>query len=307
MRTPVRRITLAVPSVGCSNSACLALHRSRPDIVPLVHQHGCSQLGDDVDLTREILARLMANPNVSRSLVIGLGCESNQSSVLASAARRYGAAVAEIGIQDAGGLSGAVSGGLGLLDHLSVRQSSPHSITVGLMADDTAGETAESHLSEIADLLGQQTFRVLVSPQPPPGLGERPAPIGAGVTHVWRGASPGAAPITDRRCAAERREVRDGVTDVERLTALTAAGAEVTVLLTGDASGIGSPIAPTVKVSLGATLDGLDDLVDVPYRDGVQLAQRAVRAILEVAAGQSTAAERGGARDVALWRLAPTF
>jgi altronate dehydratase len=298
MTRRVRSVTLAVPSVGCSNSACIALHRSRPDVVPLVHQHGCSQLGDDVGLTRDILARLMANPNVSRALVIGLGCESNQAAALASAARRYGAVVAEVGIQEAGGLAASVSRGSDALDRLPARAPPSHTVSVGLLADEAAGEAAETHLGEISDLLERHGFVVLVSPLPRLA-GERPAPPGAGVTTVWRGAGPAGT--------GDRREIRGGLTDVERLTALAAAGAEVTVVLTADASPIGSPIAPTAKVSCDTAIDALDDLVDVPYEDGARLAQRTLAAVTAVVAGQPTAAEREGARDVALWRLAPTF
>ncbi len=42
------------------------------------HPFGCSQLGDDLDGTRRILASLAAHPNAGGVLIVGLGCESNQ-------------------------------------------------------------------------------------------------------------------------------------------------------------------------------------------------------------------------------------
>ena len=42
------------------------------------HPFGCSQLGDDLQYTRQVLAGLMANPNAGGVLLVGLGCESNQ-------------------------------------------------------------------------------------------------------------------------------------------------------------------------------------------------------------------------------------
>lgn len=42
------------------------------------HPFGCSQLGDDLDDTRTILASLASHPNAGAVLVIGLGCENNQ-------------------------------------------------------------------------------------------------------------------------------------------------------------------------------------------------------------------------------------
>ena len=42
------------------------------------HPFGCSQLGDDLARTRGVLASLAMHPNAGGTLIIGLGCESNQ-------------------------------------------------------------------------------------------------------------------------------------------------------------------------------------------------------------------------------------
>lgn len=42
------------------------------------HPFGCSQLGDDLAGTRQVLASLAAHPNAGGVLLVGLGCESNQ-------------------------------------------------------------------------------------------------------------------------------------------------------------------------------------------------------------------------------------
>jgi altronate hydrolase len=42
------------------------------------HQFGCSQLGDDLDRTRKLIAALARHPNAGGVLLLGLGCESNQ-------------------------------------------------------------------------------------------------------------------------------------------------------------------------------------------------------------------------------------
>ena len=44
----------------------------------LSHPYGCSQLGDDHERTKDILAGLVAHPNAGGVLVLGLGCENNQ-------------------------------------------------------------------------------------------------------------------------------------------------------------------------------------------------------------------------------------
>jgi len=47
-------------------------------VVAFPHPFGCSQLGDDLDNTRRILAALARHPNAGGVLILGLGCESNQ-------------------------------------------------------------------------------------------------------------------------------------------------------------------------------------------------------------------------------------
>lgn len=49
------------------------------------HPFGCSQLGDDLRGTRAILASLAQHPNAGGVLIVGLGCESNQSDALLAA------------------------------------------------------------------------------------------------------------------------------------------------------------------------------------------------------------------------------
>ena len=42
------------------------------------HPHGCSQLSEDLEGTRAVLAALASHPNAGGVLIVGLGCESNQ-------------------------------------------------------------------------------------------------------------------------------------------------------------------------------------------------------------------------------------
>jgi altronate hydrolase len=61
--------------------------RGRVDGVhALTHPFGCSQLGDDLMHTRQLLASLAAHPNAGGVLVVGLGCENNQLAAMLAAA-----------------------------------------------------------------------------------------------------------------------------------------------------------------------------------------------------------------------------
>ncbi len=51
-------------------------------VFAFTHPFGCSQLGDDLDHTRKLIAALAAHPNAGGVLILGLGCENNQLDAL---------------------------------------------------------------------------------------------------------------------------------------------------------------------------------------------------------------------------------
>lgn len=84
----IRNELWIVPTVGCVNGiADLIIEQWRRerggDITPfenvlvLKHNYGCSQLGDDHDQTKQLLADAIVHPNAGGVLVLGLGCENN--------------------------------------------------------------------------------------------------------------------------------------------------------------------------------------------------------------------------------------
>lgn len=85
-RVGTRNEIWIIPTVGCVNrtaeriarQASLELEGRVDGVHALTHPFGCSQLGDDLDRTRTVLAALARHPNAGGALVIGLGCESNQ-------------------------------------------------------------------------------------------------------------------------------------------------------------------------------------------------------------------------------------
>lgn len=84
----IRNELWIVNSVGCVNHTakflakrCEKEHAGRADdFVAVTHPFGCSQLGDDLSNTKNILSSLAANPNAGGVLLLGLGCENNQLS-----------------------------------------------------------------------------------------------------------------------------------------------------------------------------------------------------------------------------------
>ncbi|MFC5529241.1 UxaA family hydrolase [Cohnella yongneupensis] len=74
-------------TVGCINKTCELLAKMATNrfagrgidgIFHFAHPFGCSQLGDDLSFTKQLLASLAEHGNAAGVLIVGLGCENNQ-------------------------------------------------------------------------------------------------------------------------------------------------------------------------------------------------------------------------------------
>ena len=93
----IRNQIWVIPTVGCVGGVCQEIVRRFNDyltqltnrslsgvegpvdaVVAFPHNYGCSQLGDDHENTRRILADMVHHPNAGGVLVVSLGCENNQ-------------------------------------------------------------------------------------------------------------------------------------------------------------------------------------------------------------------------------------
>ena len=81
----VRNELWILPTVGCVNDVARVLERKAQTLVgdgvenvyAFPHPYGCSQMTEDQDNTRQILADLATHPNAGGVLVLGLGCENS--------------------------------------------------------------------------------------------------------------------------------------------------------------------------------------------------------------------------------------
>ena len=86
----VRNELWIVPTVGCVNSIAQAIalngqkyvKGSIDAVAAFPHPYGCSQMGEDQENTRKILADMIHHPNAGGILVLGLGCENSNIPVL---------------------------------------------------------------------------------------------------------------------------------------------------------------------------------------------------------------------------------
>ena len=86
----VRNEIWIIPTVGCVNNIATAMAKranakvkgSVQEVIAFPHPYGCSQMEDDQEHTRTILADLINHPNAGGVLVLGLGCENSNIDVL---------------------------------------------------------------------------------------------------------------------------------------------------------------------------------------------------------------------------------
>ncbi|MGF9695493.1 UxaA family hydrolase [Paenibacillus sp. MABNR03] len=165
----IRNEIWIINTVGCINKVCEALARmgqsqfgSRVDgVYHFPHPFGCSQLGDDLKYTQQLLASLVEHPNAGGVLVIGLGCENNQVDQFRECiAPEYQGKVRFLKAQEA---DDELEEGLRLMEELveiaelEQRQPLPLSkLKIGLKcggSDGLSGITANPLVGSVADML----------------------------------------------------------------------------------------------------------------------------------------------------------
>ena len=93
----VRNEIWVIPTVGCVNNVATTIAKqanayvtgSVDEVIAYPHPYGCSQMGDDQENSRKILADLINHPNAGGVLVLGLGCENSGVDILKSYIGNY--------------------------------------------------------------------------------------------------------------------------------------------------------------------------------------------------------------------------
>ncbi len=111
----IRNHVLILPSVVCANRVARAISQQVAGTTWVEHQHGCTQLGADAELTRRVLVAHGTHPNVYGVVVVGLGCETMRAQDIAADIRREAPhkPVHLVIIQDEGGSLKATAAGAG--------------------------------------------------------------------------------------------------------------------------------------------------------------------------------------------------
>jgi altronate dehydratase large subunit len=169
----VRNHVVILPSVACSNEVCNAIARKVKGTISIPHQHGCAQLPFDAEQTARTLIGVGKNPNVAAVLVIGLGCEVVNSSMVASKIAESGKPVKNLVIQEIGGSPKTIKEGIRIAkdmvsfaSRLRREKSKPNSLILGVEcggSDACSGLSANPALGVTSDLMIKEGGTIILS------------------------------------------------------------------------------------------------------------------------------------------------
>ena len=165
----VRNEIWVIPTVGCVNNVATAIAKqastfvkgSVDEVIAYPHPYGCSQMGDDQEHTRQILADLINHPNAGGVLVLGLGCENSNIDVLKPYLGDYDESRVKFLVSQECGdeIAEAVEIIKGLIDYAAEFEREPVSasrLVIGMKcggSDGLSGITANPLVGRFSDLL----------------------------------------------------------------------------------------------------------------------------------------------------------
>jgi altronate hydrolase len=344
-------------------------------VVAFPHGEGCGHtIGPDTEQLRRTLAGVLAHPNVSAAVILGLGCEVNQIEHYLGPNAPRASRLVGMTLQSSGGTRGAVAAARTEITRLMQQCASerrvemPASrIVLGLNcggSDSFSGITANPALGVCSDMLAEigasavlaetteifgaehllvrrarnrQVAEKLLSfvqnykqylmrfagsfdDNPSPGNKE------GGLTNILEKslgavAKAGASPLTDAVDYAEPVRTPGFVFmntpgyDPVSLTGLAAGGCNLIAFTTGRGSAIGFPSVPVLKIASNSlTYRRMQDNMDInagAIADGEKSVQQVgceiFDALLCVASGEKTCAERLGHHEFVPWRIGPVL
>lgn len=178
----VRNLIAIIPSVFCSAKVAERIAYQVPGSVYFRHPVGCSQVGEDLEVTAKTLIQIGRNPNFAGVVVVGLGCERFSPYELADGIASTQKMLSTVVIQKEGDSLAAIQQGTKYAREMQqiassqIREEAPVShlmiglncggsdMTSGLIANPALGIASDklvaqggsSILSEITELIGTE-------------------------------------------------------------------------------------------------------------------------------------------------------
>ena len=353
----VRNQIWVIPTVGCVNGICeqiIARFRAEvPDvtgvdaIVHFPHNYGCSQLGDDHENTRKVLADMVHHPNAGGVLVVSLGCENNQldafrelvgpvdeNRVKMFACQKVKDEVDSldgVGLKCGGsdGLSGITANPLlGVFSDWLVSQGGTtiltevpemfgaETILMNRCQDEATFDKTVSLINDFKEYFMKQGMPVYENPSP----GNKAGGISTleekslGCTQKCGGSIVrGVLKYAERLSVKGLNLLSAPGNDLVASTALGASGCQLVLFTTGRGTPFGS-FVPTMKISTNTPLyeakpTWIDFNAGVLAQDEAMdsVAPRFIDYVLAVASGESVNNEKHGIREIAIFKQGVTL
>jgi altronate hydrolase len=160
----------------------LAAYPNVDGVIPIAHNAGCASRvgGDDYVLLQRVLAGMACHPNVAAYIIVGLGCETNQTSELVEnfdlASDQISGNPPTLTIQGEGGIRKTVAAGIAAIERLlpmvNANQRTPQPLSELMVAlqcggsDSWSGVTANPVVGLVADEIVRQGGTVVLAETP---------------------------------------------------------------------------------------------------------------------------------------------
>lgn len=126
-RVGIRNHVVVVSAVSCVNHVTEKV-AIKTGAIPITHEVGCLQFGEDRDMTQRALYGVGASPNVGAVLYVGLGCEDTPAAKLAQSIK--GKPSRHILVQEAGGTRRAIDQATQLVAEMQEQVASQRRVPV---------------------------------------------------------------------------------------------------------------------------------------------------------------------------------
>lgn len=169
----VRNYIGIIPSVFCANRVAKLIAEQVEGAVYLSHPVGCSQVGEDLEITARTLIAMGNHPNLAAVLVVGLGCERFTPDEFVRGLMKSQKPVEKVVIQDEGDSLKAIEKGVRIAkkwaEEFSMQEKVPcdvKDLVVGVKCggtDATSGIAANPAVGAMSDLLVDDGGTILFS------------------------------------------------------------------------------------------------------------------------------------------------
>lgn len=173
-RVGIRNHVLILPASICASDTAKLIARKVDKTVTFGHQLGCSQVGEDSDMTLRTVVGYGAHPNVYGVIIVGLGCENHQASLIKDEILKIvKKPIKTLVIQEEGGTVNTINKGIELASEMVKeaekikREEFPVSKLIVATecggSDTTSGLASNPTIGELSDTLVSKKASVVLS------------------------------------------------------------------------------------------------------------------------------------------------